>query len=170
MIYKFRIISDESEDFYCDIELKGSQTFYDLHGKIQYEADWDNSHLASFFLTDDTWQKGKEISLLDISGNTILMDKTKISKFLKKPKEKLLYTYDLFSDRSLFIQVESIREEDEDDRQKYPLCLTGAGEFPPQILNATKKAMQQRDIFEEEDFDDDEFRGSDVFDGGKEDE
>lgn len=170
MIYKFRIISDESENFFCDIEIKDDQTFYDLHCAIQYEAVWDSSHLAVFFISDNTWKRGKEISLLDISGNTLLMDEVKISKFLKKPKEKLLYVFDLLSNRALYFQLDSIREEDEDDRRTYPYCVNGVGEFPPQILDAQRKARQQRDIFEEEDFDDDDLRGLDVFDAEKEEE
>ncbi len=170
MIYKFRIISDESEEFYCDVEIKSTQTFYDLHCKIQYDASWDSSHLATFFLVDDSWKRDKEISLLDMGENTLLMDKVKISRFLKKTKEKLLYVYDLLSDRALFLQIESIREEDEEDKRTYPICLTGAGDYPVQILDATRKARQQRDIFDEDDFDDDELRGKDEFDGGKEDE
>lgn len=170
MIYKFRIISDENEKFFCDIEIKGDQTFYDLHCAIQYEAVWDSSHLATFYTSDNLWNRGKEIALLDISGNTLLMDKVKISKFLKKPKEKLLYVFDMLSDRALYFQLDSISEEDEDNRQKYPRCVNGVDEFPSQILDAKRKARQQRDIFEEDDFDDDDLRGLDVFDVGKEDE
>lgn len=170
MIYKFRLISDESENFFCDIEIKGSQTFYDLHFLIQYEAEWDSSHLATFFISDDSWQRGKEISLLDIRSDVLLMDKTKISKFLKKPKDKVLYVFDLLSDRAFYCQVESIREEDEEDGKKYPYCLCGAGEFPSQIFDTKRMARQQRDIFSEDDFDEDELLDIDGLDIGKEDE
>ena len=170
MIYKFRIISDESDKFFCDIEIKGSQTFYDLHYLIQYEAEWDSSHLASFFISDDKWQREKEISLLDIRNDVLLMDKTKISKLIKKPKDKLLYVFDLLSNRAFFCQVDSIREEDEEDGQEYPYCVSGAGEFPPQIFDTKSMARQQRDIFAEEDFEDDDLLDIDDLDLGKEDE
>lgn len=173
MIYKFRAISDENENFFCDVEIKADQKFYDLHYVMQYEAGWDSSQLASFFISDNNWARGTEISLIDLSGNTLLMDKVKLSKYYKKPKEKLLYVFDIMSDRALFLQLESVREYDEDDDRgkEFPVIVNGAGEFPSQILgNAKKKAAQSRDIFEEEEFDDVELRGGDAYPEIKEEE
>ena len=67
MIFVFRVISNEVEDFFRDVEIKSTQTFYQLHNAIQYDADWDSSQLANFYLTDDNWEPAQEISLIDIS-------------------------------------------------------------------------------------------------------
>ncbi|MBI5218994.1 MAG: hypothetical protein HY958_08700 [Bacteroidia bacterium] len=170
MIYRFRIISDESDDFFCDIEIRSEHTFYDLHYALQYEAEWDSSQLASFYLTNENWERKQEISLIDIKGNTCLMDKTKISKFIKKEKQRLIYLFDILSDRAFYIELEKIRElEEDEDKKKFPVVVNGGGEFPSQLMTKRGKARIPRDIFDEEDFDDAD-SGRNPYDEGRDDE
>src|SRR5690554_1351866 len=93
MIYFFRAISNESDDFLFDLAMGGSATFLDLHQTIQQHLNFDATQMTSFFLTDEDWQKEKELTLLDMSdgGEGAVMDAVKLEDLLTAPKQRLLY-------------------------------------------------------------------------------
>ena len=64
MVYRFRIISNEAEGFVREFELQGNQTFYDFHLAIQKNLEYDNSQIASFQITDQSWIMIKELPLI----------------------------------------------------------------------------------------------------------
>jgi hypothetical protein len=135
MIYKFRIRSDENKKFLMEIEIRPDQTFYALHEIIQHEAEYDNSQLASFYLVNDRWEKQKEITLLDMSQGSnpdiLVMDQIKLSKYLTKEKQKLMYVFDFFSERGFYIELSEIL--DSSSHRKFPVCTVFQGDAPPQI-------------------------------------
>ena len=63
MIYLFRIISDEDQEFYRDLVIDGTDTFLDFHHALQEDLGFDPSQLASFFITNEMWEKQQEITL-----------------------------------------------------------------------------------------------------------
>lgn len=154
MIFKFRLLSSEIDNFFCDIAIKSSQTFYHLHECIQDTVDYDNSQLASFFLTDENWEKEMQITLLDMNdpeNKTLVMDRTRIGDHIKQLKQKMLYVFDFFSERSFFVELVEILE---DTPGHFPKCVASGGEPPEQIKFGSSKA----NIFDEEveeDYDDD---------------
>jgi len=149
MLYRFRVISDEEEDFLRDIDIRSDQTFLDLHKIIQESAGYDSSQIASFFITDDNWEKGEEIPLLNMTGDDsagiTVMEKAVISEYISKEKEKLLYVFDYFSGRAFFISLSKIIKEDKN--KKYPCCSRSVGKPPPQIVLGD---LNINDIFDEE--------------------
>ena len=74
LVYRFRITTDEQEDFLREIEIQPNQTFLDFHEIIISSADLVPCKKASFYLTDLKFNKRQEISL--------------------KPNKKLLRKYD----------------------------------------------------------------------------
>ena len=66
MILLFRIISDEDQEFYRDLVIDGSDTFLDFHHVLQENLGYDPTHLASFFITNEDWEKEQEITLIDM--------------------------------------------------------------------------------------------------------
>ena len=60
MIYLFRIISDENSDFFRDLVIDGKNTFLDFHHTLQENLGYDASQLASFFITNEFWEKQQE--------------------------------------------------------------------------------------------------------------
>ena len=71
MIYKFRLLSSEKDDFVRDFEVSSDQTFYDLHLVIQYNCHYDTSQIASFYLCNSDWEKENEITLFELSEEQI---------------------------------------------------------------------------------------------------
>ena len=67
MIYRIRVILDVRDDVFRDIEIQGSDTLEDLHEAIVRSFDLDGREMASFYLSDDEWNQGEEITLFDLS-------------------------------------------------------------------------------------------------------
>jgi hypothetical protein len=158
MIYTFRILSHEEEDFVRDIEIRSDQTFFNFHNAIQNELKWDKSQMASFIITNDQWEKEKEIGLFDMSedgsSDIPVMDKAVLQNFIQKERQKILYIHDFFSERALFIETVNISEENKGNN--YPRCTRSEGRIPQQILIEDNNIDEiPYGVFEEEDFDDD---------------
>ena len=136
MIFKFRLLSSENDDFIRDFEISSEQTFYDLHLAIQKNCNYDTAQIASFFLCNNDWEKEKEITLFDLSEepgkSTLVMDNSIISQHITGLRQKLLYIFDFFNERAFFIEVVDIR--DIVSSKSYPLCTLSQGLPPVQIL------------------------------------
>jgi hypothetical protein len=86
--------------------------------------------MASFFVSDEDWQKHQEIALLDmgIDSTQKLMDECVLSDVHSSEGDKLLYLYDFFSERAFFLSVISI-----EDSSDSVFTIDVSGEIPMQI-------------------------------------
>jgi len=157
------MISNEDKKFFRDIDIEEGSTFFDLHDAIQDELGFDKAQLASFFITDDKWQKKHEISLLDMKGgkadDPLIMDETIISEHIKELKQKLIYVFDFFSGRAFFLEF--VEEKEKIRHKKYPHCSNGFGESPSQIKfdrggKKSNNLFEEEEPIDDEDFDEDE--------------
>lgn len=139
MVFKFRLISDEEKDFVRDIEVLSEQTFYDLHSVMVEDFHYDKSQLSSFFLTTHEWEKQKEFTLFDMSEDrnhhTMLMDKSVLGNFIKDPRQRLLYLFDMFNERVIYIELTDIFKNE--PNVKYPRITHSEGHPPRQMLSET---------------------------------
>jgi hypothetical protein len=129
MIYKFKVTFEDQEDIYREIEIRSTQTFEELHNAIQQAVGFDNSKDASFFISDDYWRKGEEISLKSSAGKK-QMAKSKIAGFIEDPHQKILYYFDPEAGWSFYVELLKIVEED--PKLKYPKCTRTVGTSPKQ--------------------------------------
>ena len=94
MIYKFRLLSDEVEDFRRDIEIDSDATFHDLHKAILESTGYSDDQMTSFFLCDDRWEKEQEITLEDMGTrsdeDSWIMRETIIGDMIEEEKQHLL--------------------------------------------------------------------------------
>ena len=149
MIYKFKVLSEEDDKFFMDIEIRSDQTFYDLHELIQDELEYDSSHLATFFIATHNWQRRLEIPLLEVKSKSaekiIIMDKAILSVYMKDAHQKLNYLFDFINERSFYLElIETISEA---INRYYPICTDFGGEIPPQFGKKSSKKLQ---VFEDE--------------------
>ena len=144
MVLKFVMLSDEDESFIREFEFLDSHTLLDFHYAIQDELEFDRSQLASFFMTSDNWEKEEEFTLFDMGANSATMDETLIDDVIIRKNQKLLYVFDYFNDRALFIEYTGEDEEDEDT--EYPVCTGGKGEAPKQIFFGSRTKKRYNNI------------------------
>lgn len=161
MIYHLRAISNECEDFVLDIAIDSQFTFLELHDFIQEKLDYDPSHMASFFTTDEDWQKEHEVTLIDMdeeAENTSSMEKTHLEDLLTRVKQRLLYAFDLFSERVLFMELSQIDE----GTLQFPVCTKLRGITPVQFSESDFPLDGQEvnnDSFHDDDDMDDLYNG-----------
>lgn len=129
MIYHFRVISNEVDDFIFEIAIDSKTLFVDLHAYIQNELGFDSSQVTSFFITDEEWNKEIEVTLLDMIADSDhrVMDQVRLEELLTHNKQRLLYTFDILADRVLFMELTEIIK----GTLKYPACLRKEGTPPP---------------------------------------
>jgi hypothetical protein len=152
MIYHFKITSQESKNFHLEMELDEKQTFFDFHSAIQKSLGFESHQLASFFISDGTWRKHKEISLLDLGlngGVYLTMQKTRLFDLIKTEGQNLIYTFDFFNDRSLYIELTGIIME---RNLKEPTVTMKQGDAPVQVFGEEFENQEATDLQEEEVF------------------
>jgi len=156
MIFKFVVISSEEESFLREFELDENNTLLDFHNLLQEELEYDRSQMASFFTTSKKWEKEEEFTLFEMGANTTPMDEVIIDDIVIEENQKLLYVFDLFNERTLFI--ECVGTVNPVEGRIYPVCTRSQGKPPQQVLfsNFTKVAARI-DEEEEEEESDDEF-------------
>ncbi len=113
MIIHFRLLSHDADDFMMEVAIGDTASFMDLHLFIQKCLNYDPSNMASFIITDSKWSRKQEISLLkmnDEDDEVLLMDTTSLSSFVKGVKQRMMYVFDLFSERAFFMEVFNIIE------------------------------------------------------------
>lgn len=175
MVYKFRIISDEVDDFLREIKIDAEASFFDFHEAILACTGYKDDQMTSFFICDDDWEKETEITLEDMGAgssdeDTYVMKSTTLNELLEDEKQKLLYVFDPLTERMFFIELSEIIPGK--DLQK-AACTRKEGnppkqliDFDEQISNAPALDMDE-DFYGDEDYNDDDFdpEGFGVTDG-----
>ena len=179
-IYKFRVLIEGEDTIFRDVEIEGEQNFEILHQIILKAFGFDNSQMASFYVSDDDWNKGQEIALFDMSiqeneGEEVLtMGSTTINSIIDKVGQHLIYIYDFLNMWNFFIELIEVKEKETE--KQYPVITHTEGKAPQQasrnnlitdedIANDLLKANgleEEADI--EGNFNDDIFEGFDDFD------
>ncbi len=159
MVYRFRVILDAEEDVFRDIELLQESTLEDFHNSIINAFGFDGNEMASFYLSDDTWNEGEEISQFDPGDGdepVKLMNETTLDSILSKDQTKLIYVYDFLSMWTFLIELGEISEVEEG--RDYPNLMFVHGQIPLEAPN--KEFIAEKGEFGDdfdEDFDVDDY-------------
>ena len=171
MIFNFRLVSDEVDNFKREIEIDADDTFLDLRNAICDAVQYDRSEMCSFFLCDDSWEKEKEITLEDMGTDsdedTYLMDECILSDYRDDEGQKLMFVFDYMTDRAFFLQLKKIITG---KSLKDPVCTLSMGKAPDQHIDMKRfeaeidaKAAKQASLedfgedFDEDGYNEDEF-------------
>lgn len=186
LVHKFRVILDSEEDVFRDVELLDTVTFFDLHKQILLAFNFDHSQMASFYMSNDNWDKGQEITLMkmdfDDGSSSLEMQDVTLKSMIKKKGQKIVYVYDFINMWCFFIEVLDVYIS-EDKKDEFPRVTYVFGDKPEfssksltispedrklMLKNIGKKSTdlpkdRKKDIFDG--FDDfDQYAGGDVDD------
>ena len=164
MIYKFRLLSDESEDFRRDIEIDSEASFFELHKAILSSVNYPDDQMTSFFICNDNWIKEVEITLEDMGSrsdedNYVMVD-TIIGDLVEEEKQHLMYVFDPLADRVFFIELSKIEFGKDLDA---PRCVKSLGNAPSQLIDFDSLMNKTNTAGVSDDFNED-FYGSDEYD------
>tara|TARA_B100001250_G_scaffold328679_1_gene293237 strand:+ start:266 stop:748 length:483 start_codon:yes stop_codon:yes gene_type:complete len=159
MIYRFRVIldNDTDDDIFRDIEIYKTNSLEEFHETIINSFGFINNEMASFYISDNEWNQGEEISLFnfgDESKETKLMSSVAINQVINNENNKLIYIYD-FLNMWVFL-IELIEVAEEIKGINYPNIIFSKGELPEKAPE--KKFESKKDgIVDDEDYEDDNY-------------
>lgn len=164
LIYRFRVTCDDVDGFLREIEIQPGQTFLDFHHILIDSSELVQCDKASFFITDKTFRKDKEISLKpskkqirkydeDIdqvvteSVSVPLMKNEKIKNYIEDPHQRLVYD---FSGRELFtFHIELFKIAKTEEMVSFPRCIKSVGELPKKAAQPVVAASEQQPVKKE---------------------
>ncbi|WP_317897227.1 IS1096 element passenger TnpR family protein [Aurantibacillus circumpalustris] len=152
-IYRFKVFLEDNEDVFRDIDIKAAQNFEQFHTIIQEAFKFDSKHASAFFVSDDYWRKGQEITLrkedLPLEEEEIrknvdpkkLMSETKIAKFIEQPHQRFVYVFDPIVQWTFLLEMIKIVEDN--PKITYPSIVKSYGTAPKQYkqVNVAKEEL-----------------------------
>lgn len=157
---------DVREDVFRDIEIEGADTLEDLHNAIIQSFGLDGREMASFYLSDDDWNQGEEITLFDLSEGdkaSKVMGKHIIQDILTGTHQRMLYAYDFMNIKTFYVEVMSLSEKEEGT--SYPRVVYSFGDTPD-FTDTDMEEIDDPDAIEyDDDMLDDDYTGDDIFNG-----
>ncbi len=164
MIYKFRLLSDEAENFRRDIEIDSDASFLELHKAILESVNYPDDQMTSFFICNDNWIKEIEITLEDMGSRSdednYVMANTIIGDLVEEEKQHLMYVFDPLADRVFFIELSKIEFGKE---LKEARCVKSLGDAPAQLIDFESLMNKSNTTAVSDEFSED-FYGSDEYD------
>ncbi len=177
-LFKFRVIMDTEQDVFRDIEIETESNFDTLHKAVLDAFDFEQGEMASFYLSDEEWSKGLEISLMDMGGvdeDSLSMSTTILSDMVMKPGDKILYVYDFM--RMWIFYIELVEVKKDKPSTIYPRVALVFGDAPSQdskefqdmfeadVVGGGASDLDDEDVDEDEFGEDDNIFDEDEFDG-----
>lgn len=114
--YVFRVTPENDENVYREILVPEKATFEDLHFTILDAFRIERGEMASFYVSDENWNKKEEITLMEMGMNEkgtaqpLLMGEVKIGDKISDDENFFFYTYDFLFCKNF--EIELIDEEE----------------------------------------------------------
>lgn len=167
MIFNFRIVSDEVDNFRREIQIDADATFLDLKNAICESVAYDKNQMSSFFICSGNWEKEKEVTMEDMGTDSAqdvyLMEDTVLSDMIDDEGQRIMFTFDYMTDRSFFMEMKELIPG---KNLKDPVCSLSLGKAPSQNVDLAEFEAQTdakaKAAAVNEDMDE-EFYGSDSY-------
>ena len=144
-VLKFRVYWEDDDSVYRDIVIMHTQSFLDLHDSILKCFEFDNKHSATFYRSNDNWQRGKEITFEKYDkvyiAEPLLMSETLIGSEIQAPNQKFIYVYDFHKNWTFLLELINVNKEI-NPKLTYPGCIRKEGIAPSQY--GTKGLINER--------------------------
>ena len=164
-----RIVADTQEDIFADLRIHKENNFLTIHDFLVGNFHLDKLEMSSFFYSSDDWDKGEEITLMNMNigdDQTVkFMESITINEVFKEKKFKFLYVNDFLNMNIFYVEI--LKESDLEDNETLKL-LHKLGEYEPKksedilIMEDENKLSEIEDILNEPE--EDEFGGFEELD------
>ncbi|MBE6208822.1 MAG: hypothetical protein E7128_01095 [Rikenellaceae bacterium] len=172
MILRFRMLSDENDAFLREYEMPYDATLLDFNDYICRSLHYD-SDMASFFLSDAEWNKGREFTLMDMGFDEDMpeemadqmpqyMGNVTLGQIMHHNRDRLIYMFDMLAERAFYLELTGADVAQEGVR--YPRTSASEAAAPDQY-DASAESSDRGSIFDEvmSEFDDFSDYGSDDY-------
>jgi hypothetical protein len=164
-----RIVADTQEDIFADLRIHKENNFLTIHDFLVENFHLDKLEMSSFFYSSDDWDKGEEITLMNMNigdDQTVkFMESITINEVFKEKKFKFLYVNDFLNMNIFYVEI--LKESDLEENETLKL-LHKLGEYEPKksedilIMEDENKLSEIEDILNEPE--EDEFGGFEELD------
>lgn len=130
MVYKIRVILDTKEDIFRDVEIKGKQTFWNLHLGIKSAFNLSGDELSTFNLLEEDGTIVKSVPLEDMSdeGDGEIMSDVYIDEAFENVGDKAQFQYGLLDLWEFFCELVEVNPETKG--VNYPITVYRFGNAP----------------------------------------
>lgn len=119
---KFRVLLDSNDknEIFRDILIADSDTFESFYKAILNAYHFTSDQMASFYMSNETWDKGHEITLFDMSFGELeeetpdVMSSTKIGGLIESKEQKMILVHDFLRMWIFLIELIEYQEETPD--------------------------------------------------------
>ena len=134
---KFRVLLDsvEKDEVFRDIAINDDLTLEQFYMSILDAFEFSNDQMASFFVSDEDWNKGEEISLMDMSFGAQdaetpdEMSNVMIREKIQSPSQRLILVHDFLNMLIFLIELQEIMDKDVDNAE----LLMSVGSVPDSL-------------------------------------
>ena len=134
-ILKFRVYLEEDDAVYRDIVIRHMQNFQELHFAILKAYEFDSKHKATFYSSNDNWQRGREISFERYDKpyvvEPLIMADITIGSEIRDTNQKFVYEYDFEKHWLFLVELINVSKE-ESSKTSYPSVSRIEGIGPQQ--------------------------------------
>ncbi len=160
-IYKFKLTSENFEDFVRYFEISSNSNFEEFHKLILKETNFNGEELASFYISNNRWERLQEITLMDMGNgdsnsdgySTLQMKDVKLNEAIDDPHQKIIYVYDFLNEYVFHIELLKIMKAEKG--VKYPRCIKSEGVIDIKntrnnlyIYNTEESIIEDNDTYE----------------------
>ena len=135
-IYKFRVMYEEDDAIFRDIEIKPSQSLIDFESVIVSSYNLPVSANGKFFKSNDNWQKLKQLNMAPVQAEekkgkakAKAMNVPVLVAYLDDPHQKFIYEYHGSQEFVFLIELISLNGS-EKATVIYPACVRQQGPVP----------------------------------------
>ena len=114
-----RIVADTQEDIFADLRIHKENNFLTIHDFLVENFHLDKLEMSSFFYSNDDWDKGEEITLMNMNigedQSIKFMESISIDEVFQEKKFKFLYVNDFLNMNIFYVEIlkESYLEKEE---------------------------------------------------------
>lgn len=152
-VYRFKVSFEDFEDIYREIEVTSEQTFADFYKAILSSIKFEDRGTVSFFMSNDSWKKGVEISnndKTDRDGKPVAKtDKAFLKSYIADPHQKIYFLIDCESVWAFHIELIKIMAT-ADVKLTYPHIRKVSGDAPSQFKVKVAPVLEDDEIIDTE--------------------
>lgn len=173
--FKFRVLLDSSDnEVFRDILISDNDNFESFYKAILQAYHFNGDQMASFYMSNDNWDRGHEISLFDMAFDEdpaeilpSVMRTSMLSNYVKEEDQRIILVHDFMRMWIFLIELIGVVQE----TPERPTVVLSVGNAPAESSRTGEEDLlfETEGDFDEEDEDEfgfDEFEG---FDGSYDD-
>lgn len=144
-VFRFKVIQGNNEELVRVIDIPGNYTLEHLHLAILRSINFQEGELASFYQSDEQWNKDREIHLMDMGTDeeSVTMADCKLNQVVSEKGDRLIYVYDFMAMWTFYVELQDIVKAQKE--LEYPVLVEEKGEAPDQYGEGALGELSEED-------------------------